>query len=71
VKDRAALLNMYDAEVKDPGYAQKDLARYRDATKDAVMATVAKVLVPDARVILRVVPRAKAKKESPTKEMKK
>jgi predicted Zn-dependent peptidase len=71
VKDRAALLNMYEAEVKDPGYAQKDLARYRDATKDAVMATVAKVLVPDARVILRVVPRAKAKKESPTKEMKK
>jgi predicted Zn-dependent peptidase len=71
VKDRAALLNMYEAEVKDPGYARKDLARYRDATKEAVKATVAKVLVPDARVILRVVPRAKAKKASPTKEMKK
>jgi zinc protease len=59
VKDRAALLNMYEAEVKDPGYAQKDLARYRDATKDGIKATAAKVLVPDARVILRVVPRAK------------
>jgi zinc protease len=59
VKDRAALLNMYEAEVKDPGYAQKDLARYRDATKDGIKATAAKVLLPDARVVLRVVPRAK------------
>jgi zinc protease len=63
VKDRAALLNMYEAEVKDPGYASKDLARYRDATKEGVKATAAKVLVPEARVILRVVP--KAKKEAP------
>ena len=59
VKDRAALLNMYEAEVKDPGYAQKDLARYRDATKEGMKAVAAKVLVPDARVIVRVVPRAK------------
>ena len=59
VRERASLLNMYQAEVKDPGYAQKDLARDRDATKDGMKATAAKVLLPDARVILRVVPRAK------------
>ena len=59
VKDRAALLNMYEAEVKDPGYAQKDLARYRDATKEGMKAIAAKVLVPEARVIIRVLPKTK------------
>jgi len=59
VKDRAALLNMYEAEVKDPGYAEKDLARYRSATKAGLKDAAAKYLSPDARVILRVVPRGK------------
>lgn len=63
VKDRAALLNMYEAEVEDPGYAEKDLARYRAATKDALKATAAKVLLADARVIVRVVPRKKEAKK--------
>jgi zinc protease len=67
VKDRAALLNMYEAEVKDPGYAQKDLARYRDATKEGMKTIAAKVLNPDARVILRVVPKAKPVKKEEKK----
>jgi len=68
VKDRAALLNMYQAEVKDPGYAQKDLDRYRNATKAGVKDAASTYLVPEARVILRVVPK---KKEAPKKEQKK
>jgi len=59
VRERASLLNMYQAEVKDPGFAPKDLERYRRATKDTVRATAATVLSPGARVVLHVVPRAK------------
>ena len=59
VRERASLLNMYEAEVKDPGYAQRDLERYRAATKDGVKAVAAKYLVPEARVIVRVVPKKK------------
>src|SRR5208283_5202927 len=32
VAERASLLNMYEAEVGDPGYAGRDLERYRHAT---------------------------------------
>jgi predicted Zn-dependent peptidase len=59
VKDRAALLNMYQAELGDPGFAEKDLQRYRSATKEGVRAAAAKYLLPDARVVLRVVPTKK------------
>jgi zinc protease len=59
VRERASLLNMYQAEMKDPGYAAKDLDRYRTATKEQVRDTAATYLVPNARVILRVVPPAK------------
>jgi predicted Zn-dependent peptidase len=57
VRDRASLLNMYQAEVKDPGFAPKDLERYRAAAKDGVRDVAVKVLQPNARVIVRVVPR--------------
>jgi zinc protease len=63
VRDRASLLNGYQAEVKDPGYAPKDLDRYRTATKESIRDIAAKVLVP-ARVAIRVVP---AKKGGATK----
>ena len=33
VRQRASILNLYEAEVEDPGYAQKDLDRYRRATR--------------------------------------
>ena len=62
VRERASLLNMYEAEMKDPGYAQKDLERYRSATKDGIKATAAKYLLPNARVIIRAVPKKKVTK---------
>jgi zinc protease len=62
VGERASLLNMYQAEVGDPGYVQRDLDRYRRATGVNVQATVAKYLDPNARVILRIVPRTTKEK---------
>jgi len=59
VRERASLLNMYQAEMNDPGYAPKDLERYRTATKEGIRDVAARYLVPDARVILRVVPAKK------------
>jgi hypothetical protein len=53
---------MYQAEVGDPGFAEKDLGRYRTATADALRAVAAKTLDPGARVIMRVVPRKEAAK---------
>ncbi len=60
VRERASILNMYQAELKDPGYAAKDLERYRAATKEGVRDVTAKVLLPNARFVLRVVPKKKA-----------
>jgi predicted Zn-dependent peptidase len=57
LQQRASLLNMYQAEMKDPGFAQKDLERYRGATKESIKDTIDKVMLPNARVILRVVPK--------------
>ena len=41
----------------DPGFFDKDLARYRDATPETVRATARRVLGFDRRVLLSVVPR--------------
>jgi len=57
VNERASLLNIYQMAVGDPGYADKDLARYRAATAAQVQATVKATLDPNARVIIRVVPK--------------
>lgn len=57
VRERASLLNAYEAEVGDPGYAPRDLARYRKATAESVRETTAKYLNSGARVIMRVVPK--------------
>jgi predicted Zn-dependent peptidase len=59
VEARASLLNTYQAEVGDPGFIQKDVARYRAVKKEDVVAIAGKVLNPNARVILRVVPTKK------------
>ncbi len=59
VRERASLLNMYQAEVKDPGFAQKDLERYRRATKDQIRAAAETYVLPNARVVVRVVPKPK------------
>ena len=57
VGERASLLNLYEAEVGDPGYIQADLERYRRATPADLLAAAKKVLLPDAMVVLTVVPK--------------
>ncbi len=59
IEQRASLLNAYQAATGDPGFVEKDRARYRDATRDGVLAIAKKVLLPNARVVLRIVPKAK------------
>lgn len=62
VVERAALLNQYEATRGDPGYAEKDLQRYRDVTADALLRVTKATLDPKARVILHVVPKDAEKK---------
>jgi predicted Zn-dependent peptidase len=57
VPERASLLNLYQAAVDDPGYAQKDLDRYRRATPADLLATAKRVLSPDAVVVLTIMPK--------------
>jgi predicted Zn-dependent peptidase len=57
VAERASLLNMYQAETGDPGYIGTDLDRYRKAQAADLLSYAKKVLLPDARVILTVVPK--------------
>jgi predicted Zn-dependent peptidase len=65
VQERASLLNMYQMAIGDPGYADKDLGRYRAATAAQVQATVKATLDPNARVIIRVVPKEAAPAAAP------
>jgi zinc protease len=62
VPTRASLLNMYQAELGDPGYVQRDLDRYRRATAPELLAYARRVLLPDAVVVLTIVPRKEAKR---------
>jgi predicted Zn-dependent peptidase len=62
VEERASLLNMYEAETGDPGFVQHDLDRYRHATEKDLLGYAKKVLLPDAAVILTIVPRKEAKR---------
>ena len=57
VRERASILNAYQASVGDPGYADADLGRYRAATAEGVRDVVRATLDPKARVILTVVPK--------------
>jgi zinc protease len=60
---RARLLNLYEVGAGDPGFLDRDLARYRSATTASVHEWARKVLTPSERVVIRVVP--KKAKESP------
>lgn len=62
---RASLLNQYEAKRGDPGYFERDLARYREATPDAVLKWAKATLTLNDRVVLRVVPAAASKKGGP------
>ncbi|HEU4385099.1 MAG TPA: pitrilysin family protein [Anaeromyxobacteraceae bacterium] len=53
---RAAALNGYWMETRDPGYLAKDLARFLAVTPEQVSAAARRWLRPDKRVVLRVLP---------------
>jgi zinc protease len=50
-------LNAYNVMRGNPGYFEKDLARYRDASRETVRGAARTVLGFDRRVLLSVVPR--------------
>jgi zinc protease len=52
-------LNAYNTFLGDPGYFERDLARYRSATPSALREAAAKHLKPSRRVVLSVVPRGR------------
>jgi zinc protease len=53
---RANRLNSYEHYLKDPGFLQKDIARYTAATVDSIRAVAASQLRRDARLVLQVEP---------------
>ncbi|HEU4412336.1 MAG TPA: pitrilysin family protein [Polyangiaceae bacterium] len=60
---RATLLNQYEAKRGDPGYFERDLARYREATPDALLTWAKATLTLNDRIVLRVVPAGGAEKK--------
>ena len=63
VRQRASILNTYEAELGDAGYVQKDLDRYRQASADGIRDAAAKFVDLDKRVVLRVVPKKEGGKK--------
>jgi zinc protease len=63
VRERAALLNAYEAEMGDPGYIDRDRARYQNASAEGIRSVASKVLAPRARVVLRIVPKMQKPKQ--------
>lgn len=63
IPERASLLNDYQAEIGDPGFVQRDLDRYRNATAKDLLAYAKKVLRPDAVVVLTIVPKGQPQNE--------
>ncbi len=57
VRERASLLNAYEEETGDPGFLEKDLQRYAATTAEEILAVTKSTLVPNARVVLTVVPK--------------
>lgn len=56
IQGKADSLGAYNAQTGDPGYMQKDLARYRAATAESVNAAFRTWIPADKRVILEFVP---------------
>jgi zinc protease len=52
-------LNAYNMFLGDPGYFEKDLERYRNATTEQLRRAAAKWLQPKTKVVLSVVPRGR------------
>jgi zinc protease len=49
-------VNAYNHHLKDPGFLQQDVQRYRKATAEAVQAFAAKFLTKNSRVVVHGVP---------------
>src|SRR5206468_3843445 len=58
-------LNAYNVFLDDPGYFDRDLARYHNVTRQSLQQTVAKYLDPARRVTLSIVPRGRASLAAP------
>jgi zinc protease len=52
-------LNAYNTFLGEPGFFDRDLQRYRDATAGELRAAAAKYLLPSQRVVLSLVPRGR------------
>jgi zinc protease len=70
IASRAQLLNMYWAEKGDPGYVNKDLERYNQATVAGVHEQAKKTITLGGRVMIRVVPE-RANPKAPEKRSEK
>lgn len=57
---RATTLNLYETFVGDPGFAEKDLDRYRGVTPASLLAIAKSALDLNGRVIMHIVPEKKA-----------
>lgn len=61
-------LNEYEFYFGEPDSFKRDLDRYRNATPESVRSVAAKVLDPNARVILTVLPQSEATGQNPRAE---
>ncbi len=64
INARASALNQYETFLGDPGFAEKDLNRYRSVTPASLLAIARGTLDPNARVIIHVLPEKKAEAPS-------
>lgn len=55
---RASMLNMYESTEGDPGFAERDLQRYRDASTASVHKWAKSTIDLEARVVVHVIPKA-------------
>jgi zinc protease len=65
VTAKADALNQYQFFFGEPNSFRRDLERYRRATVEDVQGWAQKVLTPDARLVLRVLPELEAVKPDP------
>jgi predicted Zn-dependent peptidase len=65
IAQRASILNTYETYRGDPGFAPKDLARYRSATAAGIQAIAKSTLDPKSRVVIHVVPKAQPEPAKP------
>jgi predicted Zn-dependent peptidase len=62
LRERASLLNMYQAELGKPDGAEEDLGRYRKVTKESSAKALSQVL-QKPKVTVRVSPKAAGAKK--------